>query len=81
MTVEARIERGREAARILASPVFSDAIRDAKETLVAEWLASDQPDEQRGAWAKIHALATVTQQLVVYQNDMIVAQKGMARHQ
>lgn len=55
--------RGREAARMLESPVLRDALADAKRRFVAEWLGTPNVDVQKACWSKIHALDEVEKAL------------------
>ena len=60
---EEAAHRGREATRMLESPVFRDALGDAKRRFVAEWLGTPNIDVQKACWSKIHALDEVEKAL------------------
>lgn len=63
LTAQEKIDRGVIAARLLEDPVLADAFRDARKQFTAEWLATDHERAQLAAWAKIHGLDAIHEQL------------------
>jgi len=62
-TQQQRIERGRRASEVLNSDVMTEAFEVSRLQFIDEWLQTAEPDRQRAAWAKVHALEAVKDDL------------------
>ena len=55
--------RAEEAQRILDGPVFAEAMREARESLIKDWIEGDTVAKREVAHGSIRALGEVQRQL------------------
>lgn len=78
-TQQERIERGRRASEVLNSDVLAEAFAASRAQFIEEWLGSNNPDAQLAAWAKVHALEAVKDDLRRTVSDGVIAAESARR--
>lgn len=78
---ETRVRQGQQAQRILKSPVFRRAVKEADEAFVAAWREATDPEDREAMWARQAALEQVLHQLRAIANDGIVEKDRVEKMQ
>lgn len=74
LSLQQRVERGREASRLLNEPLLKDAFVGVEEGIVAQWRAAEDTETRERLWAGLHAARRVETWLRATQDDGAIAQ-------
>ena len=69
-----RVERGREAKRLLNEPLIQQALAEVDAGIIAQWRAANDVETRERLWAGLHASRRVETWLVAVREDGAMAQ-------
>lgn len=75
LSSEEAAARGHRAEQIMYDPVFVEALAEAEQTFVHEWLGADSTAVREAAHAKVHALQEIRNRLAAFVADAAVMPK------
>ena len=78
-----RVQRGKDAERVVMDPVLLEAFADLEQQYTNEWKSSKVDDmvNREQAYARVTALTDLKRQLQSYVDDAKIANKQLERDQ
>jgi hypothetical protein len=78
-----RVQRGKDAERVVMDPVLLEAFADLEQQYTNEWKSSKVDDmvNREQAYARVTALTDLRRQLQSYVDDAKIANKQLERDQ
>jgi hypothetical protein len=78
-----RVQRGKDAERVVMDPVLLEAFADLEQQYTNEWKSSKVDDmvNREQAYARVTALTDLKRQLQSYVDDAKIANKQLERNQ
>ena len=78
-----RVQRGKDAERVVMDPVLLEAFADLEQQYTNEWKSSKVDDmvNREQAYARVTALTDLKRQLQSYVDDAKLANKQLERDQ
>lgn len=78
-----RVQRGKDAERVVMDPVLLEAFADLEQQYTNEWKSSKVDDmvNREQAYARVTALTDLKRQLQSYVDDAKIASKQLERDQ
>ncbi len=71
-----RIERGREAAVLLAHPIMQEVFRSVEDGVVEQWKAAPDAETREKLWAGLHGARRVETHLRALVDDGAMARRA-----